>query len=96
VRERYDTRVQVITMGMVLGAVEDATDIHTWRNPTDTVKRYFAFLAANGYTLCEVEQIAAGTHKKPRRRTTRPDPARSDEQPSAHDTQPSQPDAAAA
>jgi len=90
-----DARVQVITVGMVLGAVEDATDIHTWRNPSDTVKRYFAFLAANGYTLCEVEQIAAGTYKKPRRRPTRPEAARSDKQPSAPDTQPGQPDAAA-
>jgi ParB family chromosome partitioning protein len=80
-----DARAQVIALAMVLGAVEDSTDVHTWRNPTDVIKRYFTFLAANGYSLCEVEQIAAGTHKKPRRRTTRAD---------AHGTQSARPDAA--
>jgi ParB family transcriptional regulator, chromosome partitioning protein len=80
-----DARAQVIALAMVLCAVEDSTDVRTWRNPTDVIKRYFTFLAANGYTLCEVEQIAAGTYKKPRRRTTRAD---------AHATQPGQPEAA--
>ena len=80
-----DARAQVIALAMVLGAVEDSTDVRTWRNPTDVIKRYFTLLAANGYTLCEVEQIAAGTYKKPRRRTTRAD---------AYGTQPARPDAA--
>ena len=24
--------------------------MHTWRNPSDTIGRYFAFIAANGHT----------------------------------------------
>lgn len=64
-----DPQAQVIALGLVLGAVEDSTGTHTWRNPDDAVKRYFAFLAANGYTLSEVERIAAGTERPQRRRT---------------------------
>jgi ParB family chromosome partitioning protein len=74
-----DARAQVITLGMVLGAIEQSLDTHTWRNPTDTVKRYFEFLAANGYALTEVEQIAAGTHKRPRRRTRSDTPTTSEQ-----------------
>jgi ParB family chromosome partitioning protein len=62
-----EVRAQVIALGVVLAAVEDSTGVQSWRNPNDTVKRYFAFLAANGYVLSEVEKIAAGTTKKPRR-----------------------------
>ena len=58
-----DARAQVITLGLVLGAIEESTDVHTWREPSEVIRRYFAFLAANGYALSEVEQIAAGTHK---------------------------------
>jgi hypothetical protein len=50
---------------MVLAAHEAATGIHTWRNPTDDVRRYFAFLAANGYTLSEVEQLARVAPRRP-------------------------------
>lgn len=66
-----DARAQVITLGLVLGAIEESTDVHTWREPSELIARYFAFLAANGYALSEVEQIAAGTHKAHRRRGTR-------------------------
>lgn len=65
-----DARAQVITLGLVLGAIEESTDVHTWREPSEVITRYFAFLAANGYALSEVEQIAAGTHKDTRRRNT--------------------------
>lgn len=65
-----DARAQVIALGVVLGDIEESTDVHTWRNPSDTVRRYFAFLAANEYTISEVEQIAAGTAKKRRRTST--------------------------
>jgi ParB family transcriptional regulator, chromosome partitioning protein len=64
-----DARAQVISLGLVLGAVEESTDTQTWREPTDTAKRYFAFLAASGYVLAEVEQFAAGNPKKPTRRS---------------------------
>jgi ParB family chromosome partitioning protein len=66
-----DARAQVIGLAVVLGAVENATDVQTWRNPDETVKRYFAFLAANGYVCSEVEQIAAGTYTKPKQRRHR-------------------------
>jgi ParB family chromosome partitioning protein len=66
-----DARAQVIGVAVVLGAVENGTDPQTWRNPDETVKRYFAFLAANGYVCCEVEQIAAGTYTKPKQRRHR-------------------------
>ncbi len=59
----------MIGLSVVLGAVEASTSTDTWRNPTEAVKRYFAFLLANGYVLAEVEQIVAGTYKKPKRRT---------------------------
>jgi ParB family chromosome partitioning protein len=64
-----DARAQVIGLAVVLGAVENSTDVQTWRNPDEAVKRYFAFLTANGYVASEVEQIAAGTLKKAKRRT---------------------------
>jgi ParB family chromosome partitioning protein len=56
-----DGRAQVISLALVLAAYERGTGVHTWRNVTEAGRRYFAFLVANGYTLCEVEQIAAGT-----------------------------------
>jgi ParB family transcriptional regulator, chromosome partitioning protein len=64
-----DGRAVVIALGVVLGDVEESTGTHTWRNPSDTVQRYFAFLAANGYALSDVEQLAAGGPRRKRRRT---------------------------
>ena len=45
--------------------------VHTWRNPGETMRRYFAFLAANGYTLTDVEQIARGVKKQRKARAAR-------------------------
>ena len=59
-----DGRAAVVALGVVLAAIEDATGPHTWANPSDTNQRYLAFLAANGYVLSEVEQLAAGTNDK--------------------------------
>ncbi|HEY3713199.1 MAG TPA: ParB N-terminal domain-containing protein [Jatrophihabitantaceae bacterium] len=78
-----DARAQVIALGVVLGAVEASTSTDTWRNPTEAVKRYFAFLSANGYVLAEVEQIAAGTYKKAKRRTARAEASADAEQAAA-------------
>lgn len=50
-----DPGAQVIALGVVLVAIEDSTGTHTWRNPSETTKRYFTFLSANGYVLSEVE-----------------------------------------
>ena len=55
-----EPRAQVISLALVLAAVEDSTGPHSWRSPCDTVRRYLTFLAANGYTLSDVEQLAAG------------------------------------
>lgn len=65
-----DARAQVIALGVVLGDVEAATGPDTWRHSTDAIRRYFAFLAVNGYVASDVEQLAAGT-KKPTRKSRR-------------------------
>ena len=54
-----DARAQVITLAVVLAAVEASTSEALWRHSTDTVRRYLAFLTANGYPLSDVEQLAA-------------------------------------
>ncbi len=66
-----DGRAQIIGLAVVLAAIEDSTDNHTWRRPDDAFARYFAFLVANGYALSDVEQIAAATNPTPPRRRTR-------------------------
>ena len=65
-----DARAQVITLAVVLAAHEAATGTHAWRNPGDDVRRYLGFLAATGYTLSEVEHLAAS--RPPRRRPAQP------------------------
>jgi ParB family chromosome partitioning protein len=55
-----DARALVIALGVVLGDIEESTSTHTWRNPSDTIRRYLAFLADNGYTLSDIEKTAAG------------------------------------
>ncbi|VTR78957.1 ParB/RepB/Spo0J family partition protein [Cellulomonas hominis] len=63
-------RSQVITLTVAVAAIEQATDVHTWRN-TDAISRaYFTALGDWGYPLSDVEQIAAG-----RTPTPEPDPA---------------------
>jgi hypothetical protein len=59
-------RAQVIALGVVLGAIEAATGVHSRRDPREATQRNFAFLAACGYVLSDVEKLAAGT-AKPRR-----------------------------
>jgi ParB family chromosome partitioning protein len=51
-------RAQHIGLVVILAAMEKSTDTHTWRNVTG--KRYLRALKEWGYTLSEVEQIAAG------------------------------------
>ncbi|WP_159796604.1 ParB/RepB/Spo0J family partition protein [Puerhibacterium puerhi] len=53
-------RAQHIALVLALAAVEDATDVHTWRNPDTETRRYFTALEGWGYALAEVEQIAKG------------------------------------
>jgi ParB family transcriptional regulator, chromosome partitioning protein len=63
-----DARAVVIGLAIVLGDIEESTGPHTWPNPSDTVRRYFGFLAENGYALSDVEQLAAGGPRRKRRR----------------------------
>jgi ParB family chromosome partitioning protein len=63
-----DARAVVIALAVVLGDIEESTATHTWRDPSDTVRRYFGFLAENGYALSDVEQLAAGGPRRKRRR----------------------------
>lgn len=51
-------RAQHIGLVVILAAMEEATGVHTWRNVGG--KRYLRALQGWGYTLSEVEQIAAG------------------------------------
>jgi ParB family chromosome partitioning protein len=50
-----------IAVAVVLGAIEDATGRHTWRNPGRDAVAYFEQIAVWGYPLSEVEQIVTGT-----------------------------------
>ncbi|NUR27010.1 MAG: ParB N-terminal domain-containing protein [Catenulispora sp.] len=55
-----DARAQVITLGLILGAYEQATGKHSWRTPNTDTARYLTFLAEQGYRLSNVERRAAG------------------------------------
>jgi ParB family transcriptional regulator, chromosome partitioning protein len=67
-----DARAVVIALGVVLGDIEESTGTHTWCNPSDTVRRYFTFLAQNGYILSDVEKFAAGGVSRTRRGKSSP------------------------
>jgi ParB family chromosome partitioning protein len=62
-----DGRAQVITLGLVLGALEARTPKHAWRNPSSgdfaDSKNYLMFLVEQGYTLSEVEKVITGERK---------------------------------
>lgn len=58
-----DGRAQVVTLGLVLGALEARTPKDSWRcGGYDVVKPvdYLRFLAANSYELTPVEQVIVG------------------------------------
>lgn len=55
-----EARAQVFILGLVLAALDARTDTHTWRRVDSSVQEYFAFLVDQGYSLSEVESIAAG------------------------------------
>ncbi|GAB3683020.1 hypothetical protein GCM10025868_47210 [Angustibacter aerolatus] len=60
-----DARAQVLTLAQVLAAYEAATDVSSWRQVSDGTRRYLEFIAANGYTLAEVERRACGQDPLP-------------------------------
>lgn len=62
-----DGRAAVITLGLVLGALEGRTPKSTWREPRSGYIRgaagapeYLAFLVEQGYTLAPVEEVVTG------------------------------------
>lgn len=65
--ETGDSRAQVITLGLVLGALEARTTKDSWRkgkwDQDRTLKPYLEFLVANGYELAPVEQVMIGKRK---------------------------------
>lgn len=58
--EAGDARALVVVLAVVLGAQEAATDVHSWRRVNPATQRYLMFLAAQGYTLADVERRACG------------------------------------
>ncbi len=42
---------------MVLACYEHATTAQTWRNPAGGSADYLEFLAANGYSLADIERL---------------------------------------
>ena len=62
-----DGRAQVITLGVILGALESRTPKDAWRSGGvsgygHSVRsgEYLPFLVANGYQLAEVERVIVG------------------------------------
>jgi ParB family chromosome partitioning protein len=61
--ECTDQRAEIITLGLVLGALEIRAPKGAWRAPSAHVvgpKEYLAFLADCGYSLSTVEQVMSG------------------------------------
>ena len=56
--EQTPAKAQHVALAVVLGACESVTSKQTWRYPSPTDKDYFTQLAAWGYNLSDVEQIA--------------------------------------
>jgi ParB family chromosome partitioning protein len=53
-------RTQMISLGLVLAAYEDATHRNLWRSKEQWAARYLTFLAECGYVLSAVEHRACG------------------------------------
>jgi ParB family chromosome partitioning protein len=49
-----------VAIAVVLGAIEDSTGRHTWRNPGRDAVAYFEQIASWGYPLSDVEMIVIG------------------------------------
>lgn len=61
-----DARAQVLSLAVVLAAIEESLSRDTWRNPSAAAGRYLAFLTQHGYQLSDVEQLVL-----PKKKTTR-------------------------
>ena len=65
--EASDARALLIALIVVLAAHEDATGVHSWRSDSGTTRRYFGWLADNGYPLSDVEALAGPKGKGKRK-----------------------------
>ncbi|GAA1328969.1 hypothetical protein [Pseudonocardia xinjiangensis] len=65
-------RATMLALAVLLGAVEQGTGRHSWRNPSGETRAYFTALQGWGYPLSPVEQLVLT-----------PDTATVDEQPTA-------------
>ncbi len=54
-----DHRAEMITLGSVLAAYEDATGVHSWRQADKTTRHYLDFLRSAGYQLSALEETIA-------------------------------------
>jgi ParB family transcriptional regulator, chromosome partitioning protein len=57
VEQANPARAQMIALGLILTAHEDATGVHSWRNPDRATRRYLRYLVANGYSPADVERL---------------------------------------
>jgi len=56
-----DKRLALVTLAVVMAAYEAALDRHSWRGDDGCPERhYLRYLDTLGYTLCDVERLAAG------------------------------------
>lgn len=60
-----DERAQMIALGLLLAAYEEATSRNSWRTVSDSTTRYLRYLEANGYELSTVELRACGESPLP-------------------------------
>lgn len=54
-----EPRAQMLVLVLVLAAYEDTLDVHTWRFPIPSTRRYLATLEQWGYTLAPIERTVA-------------------------------------
>ncbi|WP_249715118.1 ParB/RepB/Spo0J family partition protein [Rhizomonospora bruguierae] len=60
-----DERAQMIALGLLLAAYEEATSRNSWRSVSGSTTRYLRYLEANGYELSTVELRACGESPLP-------------------------------
>lgn len=77
-----DARAQMIALGLVLAAYEEATNRNCWRSVSDSTARYLRYLEANGYELSTVERRACGEEPLPQTGAEPATPQRPDVDPS--------------
>lgn len=89
------TKAGHVVLAIALAALEATTDKSTWRNPSQSDRRYLSQLAAWGYTLSDVERIVTGEEPDdPDEATAEADPAPTEEEVTEVTTDTTAPEAA--